>query len=425
MKHSIEEVKLKSGARGILIDAPGAGVMNVRIIFRAGNKFVKKPEIYEVAHLMEHMAFGRNAKYRDEQAYESDFTKNGAYHNAWTSDAFIVYEAECADFEWERILALQELAVAKPRFNETELRSEKGNVRSELTGYQNDYARLIWPKLQQELGEKVLTYAERLKTINNIELKDVREHHRRTHTAKNMQFVICGNLRGRKRKIIQMLEAWDLKPGERFDMPMSNYTGTLPVLIRRKDASNMCFGFSFVIQRPLEPREQYALGCLNHILNGTMSSKIFGTARQRGIVYGLGSSVATDNWSSTWDFDGEVNAENADELFDLIAVELAKVINGDLPDKDIRAAKSYLLGRHQMLAQTAEQISNYYLRDYIITGAYEPMTDAPKMIDDIDKSTVVSLAREFMQSGISGLAAVGNMNRSIIDELWARVLGAI
>ena len=425
MKHSIEEVKLKSGARGILIDAPGAGVMNIRVIFRAGNKFVKKPDIYEVAHLMEHMAFGRNAKYRDEQAYESDFTKNGAYHNAWTSDAFIVYEAECADFEWERILALQELAVAKPRFNETELRSEKGNVRSELTGYQNDYARLIWPKLQQELGEKVLTYAERLKTINNIELKDVREHHRRTHTAKNMQFVICGNLRGRKRKIIQMLEAWDLKPGERFDMPMSNYTGTLPVLIRRKDASNMCFGFSFVIQRPLEPREQYALGCLNHILNGTMSSKIFGTARQRGIVYGLGSSVATDNWSSTWDFDGEVNAENADELFDLIAVELAKVINGDLPDKDIRAAKSYLLGRHQMLAQTAEQISNYYLRDYIITGAYEPMTDAPKMIDDIDKSTVVSLAREFMQSGISGLAAVGNMNRSIIDELWARVLGAI
>ncbi len=425
MKHSIEEVKLKSGARGILIDAPGAGVMNIRIIFRAGNKFVKKPEIYEVAHLMEHMAFGRNAEYKDEQAYESEFTKNGAYHNAWTSDAFIVYEAECADFEWDRILSLQELAVAKPRFNEEELSSEKGNVRSELTGYQNDYSRLIWPKLQQELGEKVLTYSERLKTINNIELKDVREHHRRTHTANNMQFIICGNLRGRKRKIIQMLENWDLKPGERFDMPMSNYTGTLPILIRRKDASNVCFGFSFVIQRPLEPREQYALGCLNHILNGTMSSKIFGTARKRGIVYGIGSSAATDNWSSTWDFDGEVNSENANELFDLIAVELAKVINGDLSESDIEAAKMYLLGRHQMLAQTADQISNYYMRDYIVTGAYEPMTEAPKMIEEIDKGTIVSLAREFMQSGISGLAAVGNMNRSVVDELWGRVLGAI
>ncbi len=425
MKHSIEEVNLKNGARGLLIDAPGSSVMNIRVIFRAGNKFVKKPEIYEVAHLMEHMAFGRNELFKDEQSYESEFTKNGAYHNAWTSDVFIAYEAECADFEWERILKLQELAIALPKFNEEELASEKGNVRSELTGYQNDYGRLIWPKLQQELGEKVLTYAERLKTINNIELKDVREHHRRTHTANNMQFIITGNLRGRKKKIIQMLESWNLKEGEKFDMPVNEYSGTEPVLIRRKDASNVCFGFSFVIKRPLEPQEQYAMSCLNHILNGTMTSKIFGQARKRGIVYGIGSNTDSDKWSSTWDFDGEVNSENATELFDLIAVELARIINGDISEADIIAAKSYALGRHQMLAQTADQISNYYMRDYIIAGVVEPMTDAPKMIDAIDKGTIVRLAREFIQSGISGLAAVGNMNKSVIDELWSRILGAI
>ncbi|MCQ2569197.1 MAG: insulinase family protein [Candidatus Saccharibacteria bacterium] len=425
MKHSIEEIHLKSGARGLLIDAPSAGVMNIKIVFRAGNKFVRKPEIYEVAHLMEHMAFGKNAEYKDEQAYESEFTKNGAYHNAWTSDCFIAYEAECADFEWQRILELQELAVAKPIFNEEELNAEKGNVRSELTGYQNDYARLIWPKLQQELGEEVLTYSERLKTISNIELKDVRNHHRRTHTAANMQFIITGNLRGRKRKIIDMLEKWDLKPGEKFEIPMSAFVGTSPVLIRRKDAANMSFGFSFIIPRALSPKEQYAMSCLNHILNGTMRSKIFGAARKRGIVYGMGSNTDSDKWSSTWDFDGEVNSENAAELFDLIAVELSKVINGDISEADINAAKTYALGRHQMLAQTADQISTYYMRDYITTGTYEPLTEAPKMIDAIDKSTIVILAREFMQSGISGLAAVSNMNKSLLDELWARVLGAI
>ena len=425
MKHSIEEVHLKNGARGLLIDAPGVGVMNIKIVFRAGNKFVKKPEIYEVAHLMEHMAFGSNAVYKDEQAYESEFTKNGAYHNAWTSDCFIAYEVECADFEWERILELQELAVAKPRFNNAELASEKGNVRSELTGYQNDYSRLIWPKLQQELGEKVLTYSERLKTINNIELKDVRDHHHRTHTAANMQFIITGNLRGRKRKIINMLENWELQPGEEFEIPLNSYVGTSPVLIRRKDAANMCFGFSFIMPRPLELKEQYAMNCLNHILNGTMSSKIFGTARKRGIVYGIGSNSDNDKWSSTWDFDGEVNSENAAELFDLIAIELSKVINGDISEAEVESAKTYALGRHQMLAQTADQISSYYMRDYITTDTYEPITEAPKMIASIDKSSIVVLAREFMQSGISGLAAVGNMNKSIVDELWSRVLGAI
>ena len=425
MKYSIEEVRLKNGARGLLIDAPSSPVLNIRVIFRAGNKFVKKPEIYEVAHLMEHMAFGRNAEYRDEQAYEAEFTKNGAYHNAWTSDYFIAYESECADFEWQRILELQELAIAKPRFNEEELKSEKGNVRSELTGYQNDYNRLIWPKLQQSLGEEVLTYGERLKTINNIELKDIRDHYRRTHTANNMQFIITGNLHGRKKKILTMLEAWDLKPGEEFEMPLSVYRATNPVLIRRKDASNMSFGFSFVIQRSLTPAEQYAMGCLNHILNGTMSSKIFGTARKKGIVYGMGSQAESDKWSSTWDFYGEVNAENVVDLFDLIAVELGKVINGDISEADIEAAKSYALGHHQMLAQTADQISSYYLHNYIMHGDYQAMMDAPKMIEKIDKSTIVQLARIFLQSGVSGLAAVGTIDKAVLDEVWGRILAIV
>ena len=425
MKHIIEEVRLGSGARGLLIDVSGASVMSVRVCFRAGNKLVKRPEIYEAAHLMEHMAFGANAGFRDEQAYEAEFTKNGAYHNAWTSDTLICYEAECADFEWERILELQKLAVAKPKFNEEELKAEKGNVRAELTGYQNDYTRLIWPKLQQELGEEVLTYAERLKTIANIELRDIREHHRRTHVAENMQFVIAGNLKRRKRKILQMLEGWGLKKGEIFEVPMDEYAGTAPVLIKRKDASNVTFGFSFVAKRRLEPAEQYAMGCLNHILTGTTTSKIFGQARKRGLVYGVGSSLGCGRWSSEWDFDGEVNAENANELFDLVAVELARVINGEVKEEDIGAAKSYALGRHMMLAQTAEQVADYYAREYFTVGTFEPMEKAPEMIEGINKGAIVVLAREFMQSGVSGLAAVGNMEKAIVNELWNRVLEVV
>ena len=105
------------------------------------------------------------------------------------------------------------------------------------------------------MGEKVLTYGERLKTIANIELKDVREHHKRTHTAENMRFIIAGDLRKRKKTIAKMISEWDLKKGEMFEVPMDQSVGTTPVLIRRKDASNLTFGFSFMIKRRLEPAE--------------------------------------------------------------------------------------------------------------------------------------------------------------------------
>ena len=96
MKHTVEEVRLKNGARGLLIDVPDATVMSFQVQFRAGNRYVLDKDIYETAHIMEHMAFGANEKFRSEHNYEQEFTKNGAYHNAYTSDYSMVYEAICA-----------------------------------------------------------------------------------------------------------------------------------------------------------------------------------------------------------------------------------------------------------------------------------------------------------------------------------------
>ena len=421
MEHIVEEVKLKNGATGLLIHIPAATVMNFRFAFKAGHIFAKDLNIYEVSHLMEHMAFGQNKEFPDEQAYEAEFTRNGAYHNAWTSDKLIVYEAECADFEWERILKLQELTIAQPIFNEEELKSEKSNVRSELTGYQNDYSRLIWPKLQQSLGEPVLTYAERLKTISNIELSDIQEHHKRTHVAKNMQFIIAGNLKGRKSKIVEMLENWHLNKGKTSVADSIIRKATDPILIRRKDASNLSFGFIFHTNRLFDLTDQYAIGCLNHILNGTMNSRIFGQARKRGIVYDTFSTTSYDSDGSAWIFGGEVNAENAIDLFDLIAIELGNIVNGSIRYRDIEAAKSYALGRHRMLAQTADQIGSYYERDYFTYNEYENMEKAPEMMRNIKKTTMVRIAREFIESNISGLSVVSNIDKAFINELWRRI----
>ena len=391
--------------------------MNTKFQFRAGMRYAKNPEVYEIAHIVEHLAFGANAKYSSEQAYEADFTKNGAYHNAWTSDFSVCYESECADFEWDRILELQQVAITQPKFNDEELQSEKGNVKAELTGYMNDYGRLLWPRLQQAMGEQVPVLAERLKTIGNIELKDIREHYRRTHTAHNMRFIIAGNLRHRKHKIIKALNSWGLKPGERFEIPNDELRSATPVLIRRKDATNITFGFSWAIPRKLKPTEVYAMSCLNHILNGTMNSRIFGQARKNGLVYGMGSDINNGWHNTSWDFDGEVNAESALKLFELVHRELQKILDGNIKDGDIDAAKSYATGRYQMGAQTVNQISDYYADNYFVNGTLERYDRTPTLIREITKESIVSLAREFISTNLSALVAVSSVEKAIINEL--------
>ena len=417
MKHTVEEVRLKNGARGLLIDVPGATVMSFQFQFRAGNRYVANKDIYETAHIMEHMAFGANAKFKDEHEFEAEFTKNGAYHNAYTSDLSMVYVADCADFEWERIFELQRISICQPRFNEEELEAEKGNVRGELTGHLNNHNRLLWPKVQQLLGEDVLTYNQRIKTIPHVTLKNIKEHHARTHTAGNLRFVISGRLNGRKAEIKRQLEEWELRAGERFEAPRDEFVSGTPTLIRRKEASNLTFAWSMIVPRELSDTEADAMNCLDHILTGTMHSRIYGAARKKGQAYDMFSDTSVGFHDSSWDFGGQVNLDRADALFDIIVRELSAVLDNKITDAEIDAAKSYALGRHQMGAQTVSQISNFYTSRYFADGVVKDYEKVPDSIKNTTRECINDTARDFISHNIHVLAGVSSGERSELVTL--------
>lgn len=417
MKHTIEEVKLPNGARGLLIDIPGATVMSFQFQFRAGNRYVRNKDIYETAHIMEHMAFGANAQFKSEHEYEADFTKNGAYHNAYTSDLSMVYVADCADFEWDRIFALQRVAICQPKFNAQELEAEKGNVKSELTGYLNNHNRVLWPKVQQLLGEDVYTFWQRLQTIPHVTLADIREHHKRTHTAKNMCFVIAGKLNGRKAEIKRQLAEWELPEGERFEVPKDILSSGNPTLIRRKEASNLTFGLSMTMPRELSDEEAEAMNCLDQILTGTMHSRIYGAARKKGLAYGVFSDTSVGFHDSSWDFGGQVNLETSADLFDIIVREVKCVLDGKITEEELEAAKSYALGRYQMGAQTVAQISNFYTGRYFADGVVKDYDKVPDSIRKTTRTRMIDTAREFIDSNAWVLAGVSSGEKEEIVAL--------
>ena len=421
MRHTLSEIKLKNGARGLLIDVPGATTMSMLFHFRAGNRYSKSKDIEQVAHIMEHMAFGANARFKDEQDFEFEFTKNGAYRNAYTSDLSMVYEADCADFEWDRILDLQKLAICQPRFNEEELNAEKGNIKSELTNYLNDHHRILWPRIQQLMGEDVLTYRQSLATVSDVTIADVREHHKRTHTTKNMRFMIAGKLKGRKSLIKRQLEDFQLPKGERFEVPFDALLKATPSLIRRKDATNLTFGLYLGLPEVLSDEDVDAMHCLNHILTGTMHSRIFGAARKKGLAYNVSAYTGTGFYDSGWDISGQVNHEAAGQLFDIIAREIGRVLSGKISKKEIEAAKSFALGRYQMGAQTVSQISGFYTGRYFADGVIKNYEKIPETIKNVTSERMIETARKFIKSDTWVLAAVSNGERQEIVDLSDKI----
>ena len=135
----------------------------------------------------------------------------------------------------------------------------------------------------------------------------------------------------------------------------------------------------------------------------------------------MGSSIASNAKNSYWDFDGEVNVENAEGLFALIQTEMTKVLNGEISESDFEAARSYALGRFQMGAQTVGQIADYYAENYFTNESVEKYDDMPNVIKAIDRMKMIELAREFAGSGIKGFAAVSSVEKALISSLETRL----
>jgi predicted Zn-dependent peptidase len=425
MKHTVTEVKLKNGAKGLLIHIPDASVMSIEFNFRAGEYLVKEDK-WETPHLMEHILLGANERYPKSRLFQAEIERNGAYSNASTGVYDITYDAECADFEWQRIVDLMLLAISKPLFLGEEFDAEVGNVREELTARSNNHFRHLSLALREHYGFMAKTDQERLKLMDKVQLDDVRQHYERTHTTKNLRFVIAGKLTpSRRDELLAMMEGIALPRGDsRLALPDERPVHReAPVYIHNETVKNVYFYLdSFMNHRMTDP-ETDALGLVNTMLTETMYSKILGTARERGLVYGMSSGYGQTKLSSNWWFGAQVSRKNVAELFDIMTYELQNVFNGEIAATDIEAAKAYSLGRFQRSAQTVSGTAGGYSGRYFFDEVIEDYYQIPQRIAAVEKDGIVEISRALFKDNVWGLGILSNCDKTFATDLQKRVSG--
>ncbi len=419
MRHTVNQVKLSNGAQGLLIHIPNASVMTFDVNFRAG-EYLVQPDKWEVPHLMEHVVLGANELIPRARDFQAELEKNGAYSNATTGVYDITYEAECADFEWDRVLGLLLVAITKPLFLEDEFQAEFGNIQEEMTARSNNHFRRLSLEMRREFGLIAKTDIERLELMGNVTVDDVRQHYARTHFAPNMRFVIAGNLLPRRRKVlVDLLGAVELPPtGKRFDLPSERPRRLpQPIYVPNDTVENLYFYIDTFMQRRLTDPETDALNLANTMLTETLYSKILGTARERGLVYGMNSGLSQTRNASNWWFGAQVSDKNASPLLEIIISELGRLVAGDVSDYDIKATKQYALGRFQRSAQTVGGTASGYAGRYFFDGVIDDYYRIPARIKAVDREQIVAIAAAMFREGIWGFGVLGNCGQPFAQAL--------
>lgn len=423
MKHNVFEVTLSNGAKGLFIHVPDATVMNFEINFRAGDYLMPK-EKWEAPHLMEHVLLGANKEHQKARIFQAEFEKNGAYCNASTSSYDITYEAECADFEWDRIIGLLLTAITKPMFLQEEFTAEFGNVREELAARGNNHFRHLSLALREAYGFCVLTDQARLKLMDNVTLEDVKKHYKSTHTTSNMRFVIAGKIPlNRRKKLRSLLERTDLPEGKgRIELP-DELPAKLdkPLFIRNKTVDNLYFYLDTFMLRRLRDPEVDALSLINTMLTESLYSRILGSAREKGLVYWVSSSFNQTKDSTSWWFGAQVSPANAPALFDIIVRELRSVFAGKLDDEDITAAKQYSLGRYQRSGQTVSGTASGYSNRYFFDGEVDDYYKVPERIRAISKNRISNIVDELFAEKIWGIGFLSGATQTQVNKLHKQI----
>ena len=415
LKHTVKEVRLKSGAKGLLIDVPDASIMSVQINFRAGDLYIANDDKFETAHIMEHMSLGANKLYPSSMAFTAELEKNGAYSNASTGPTDMTYYTECADFEWDRVLKLLCIAISKPLFLDEEFTAEYGNVYEEMLGRSNSHSGTLAFEMSKKLGFRIKTYQERVQLMSNVKVEDIRRHYKETHFAENMRFVIAGKIKGRKTAIKKMLEAMTLpasKGQTRFEIPTETPKAlTKPLFIENKTVQNAYFYIESYTEKELTRDEQNSMNILGALLTDTWGSKVFGKAREKGLIYYLSSGSYRSKGHSSWWFGSQISEKQIAPFLELFIHELRQVRKGIISDSDIDAAKSYLKGRHQMSAQSVGAIMNGYSGTYYYDETIDDYyTKFPIKIAKVSKKELIDMANQMFTDKIWGLGFLGTIS---------------
>ena len=133
------------------------------------------------------------------------------------------------------------------------------------------------------------------------------------------------------------------------------------------------------------------------------------------------SDTSTYEHNSSWDFGAQANIDTVDQLIDIMVEEIAAVVAGNVDEREVEAAKSYALGRHQMGAQTVGRINNWYASRYFFDGKIEDFMKQPEAINAVTKDQMVETARQFLAANCWSFGAYGNSDIAFIRELSAKL----
>ncbi|WP_425413501.1 M16 family metallopeptidase [Micromonospora rhizosphaerae] len=416
---TVRRTVLPSGLRVLTEAIPAMRSVSFGIWVAVGSRDETGPQA-GAAHFLEHLLF-KGTRKRGALEISSEIEAVGGETNAFTTKEYTCYYARVLDEDLPLAIDVMCDLVADSILKPADVETERGVILEEIAMHDDEpgdevhdlFARALYG--EHPLGRLISGTEE---TVTPMSRRQIQSFYRRRYTAPQIVIAAAGNLdHAAVVKLVRQalrgtpLDTDPAAPAPRRPAAPAVRTRPATTLVEPKETEQAhlilgCPGIDRTDER------RFALGVLNNVLGGGMSSRLFQEIRERrGLAYSVYSYAGQYADSGLFAVYAGCAPGKVDEVLELTRAELARVAVDGLTEAELARGKgmskgSFVLG----LEDTGSRMSRL-AKGELLYGDLMPVDELLARVDSVTLDDVNTLAAELLTRPMS-LAVVGPFDQS-------------
>jgi predicted Zn-dependent peptidase len=376
-------------------------------------------------HFLEHLLF-KGTKTRTAMDIAIAFDSVGGSSNASTGKEHTSYYAKVQDKALPIAVEVIADMLTSSLIDETEFENERPVILEELAMNDDDPQDVAHEAFSEAvLGDHPLgrPIGGTIETITNVTRAAVWEHYQHNYRPQDLVVSAAGSVD--HQELIKLVEqglkvaGWDLdleaKPvPRRLLNPAKVSRGSnLNVIHRPISQVNILVGSEGLY---VDDPRRYAMGVLNTVLGGGMSSRLFQEIREkRGLAYSVYSFNQGYSDAATFGLYAGCSPAKAKEVTELMIAELQKVAESGITLDELELAKGNISGSLALKFETNQARMSRLASAEIVAGEFMDLDETIARFDGVALPEVQSLAKHLIELPRS-IVAVGDVTEDMFES---------
>ena len=322
----------------------------------------------------------------------------------------------------EAISLLQE-RLFQNRFDEVEFEQEKHKLIQEIKSkenYPSYLAKRTWNSVVYGQDNPIFFASGNVKSVNNIELKDVKDFYQQQFITDNLYVVVVSDLpKQNVLKSLSFLNKWK-RTYQDIGLPSTSEQVGKPNVIYFVDRKNSVQS-AIYIGKTMPKYDAlgtyFKLKLANYTLGGMFNSRLNLNLREdKGYTYGIRSALYSDRQTSEFLITTDVKSEHTAESVDIILSELSHFHQEGLTISELLLTKKAILQSQALDFETIREKIMFLSRIQTYQLPFDFTKKQRKIIDNVTNKQLKSLIKQHFDPKDMFIVVIGDKMK-VYDEL--------